>query len=82
MSHFSGQKVTFGVTFRVTFGGDPESHFLVTFELLLIFRGFGEARRSAASQPKGPFLGSKFPPLLTCFHLAENVWLEGFSDAV
>ena len=30
--------------------GDPESHFLVTFELLIIFRGFGGSRRSAASQ--------------------------------
>ena len=46
---FSGQKVTFGVTFWGTLGGDP---FLVTFELLLTFRGFGGSRRSAASQPK------------------------------
>ena len=55
MSHFSGQKVTFWVTFRVTFGGDPESHFLVTFELLLIFRGFGASRRSGTSQVKSRF---------------------------
>ena len=47
---FACQKVTFGVTFRVDFGGDPESHLLVTFELLLVFRGFRGSRRSAASQ--------------------------------
>ena len=37
---FLGQKVTFRVTFK-SLWGDPESHFLVTFELFRIFRGFG-----------------------------------------
>ena len=46
----SGQKVTFRVTFRVTLGGDPESHFLVTFELLCFFRGFGGSRGYALSR--------------------------------
>ena len=46
---FGGQKFTFGVTFWGYFGGDPQSHFLVTFELLS-FRGFGASRRSAASE--------------------------------
>ena len=45
---FSGQKVTW-LTFRVTLGGDLESHFLVTFELLCIFRGFGGSRGGALS---------------------------------
>ena len=47
-SHFA---VTFGVKKSLLgghlegyFGGDPESHFLVTFELLLIFRSFGGSR--------------------------------------
>ena len=43
---FSGQKVTF----RVALGETPESHFSATFELLLIFRGFGASRRSGTSQ--------------------------------
>ena len=38
---FSGQKVTFGVAFRVTLGSRPESHVFVTFELLLFFRVSG-----------------------------------------
>ena len=45
-SGFSGSKSYFWGYF----GGDPESHFLVTFVLLLVFRGFGASRRSAASQ--------------------------------
>ena len=43
-SHFASlwhQIVTFGVTFRVTLGGDPKSHLLVAFQLLLIFRVSG-----------------------------------------
>ena len=40
---FQGQKVTFGVTSRVTLRETPK------FELLLIFWGFGGSRRSAAS---------------------------------
>ena len=50
LSHFSGQKVTFWVTFRVTLEETPKVTFSVTFELLLFFRCFGASRRSAVSQ--------------------------------
>ena len=50
------EKVTFESLFGSTsyfqgyFGEDPESHFLVTFELLWIFQGFGGSRGYALSQ--------------------------------
>ena len=54
--------------------GDPESHFLVTFELLSNFRGFGGSRRSAASQiftfrtPPPPPLKKGLGGWLVCVH--------------
>ena len=36
--------------FRGYFGGDPETHFWVTFELFLILRGFGGFRGAGFSQ--------------------------------
>ena len=53
---FCPEKVTFesllGLKsyFRGYFGGDPETHFWVTFELLLILRGFGGFRGAGFSQ--------------------------------
>ena len=70
-STFSGQKVTFGVTFRFTLG-DPESHSLVSLELLLILRGFGllGPRGSATSQGYFVKLASKEIALVS----GQSVW--------
>ena len=53
MSLFSGQKVTFGATFELLWESPPESHFLITFQLLCIFRGSGACSRFPRSQPNG-----------------------------
>ena len=47
-----GSKSHFWRYFQGYVGWDPDSHFLVAFEPLSIFRGFGGSRRSAASQHK------------------------------
>ena len=59
--------------------GDPESHFLVTFELLLIFRGFGGARRSTTSQLKTlVLLGSALKRFRELFDAVRAIlWLWG-----
>ena len=51
--HFGGLKSCFSGYFR----GDPESHFLVTFELLLIFQSFRASRRPGASHRKSSDVG-------------------------
>ena len=83
VSHKATLKVAY---FWGYFGGDPKSHFLVTFEPLLrpllTFRGFGDSRRSAASQPKTQrySIVSSFPTSLhfcTSLHISPHLlWLS------
>ena len=47
---FRVKTLLFGSLLGLFWGGDPESHFVVTFELLRIFRGFGGSRGHALSQ--------------------------------
>ena len=47
---FQVKKLLFGLLLGLLWGGDPESHFLVTFELLWIFSGFGVSRGGTLSQ--------------------------------